>query len=106
MSFQNYLRIPTVVDIKSTEKVDAIRELVKELCKALEIGRKQKSFVEEILKREEAASTFIGQGIAIPHLRADIKDNFAIAVGRSTCRHQIRCGARGACPYHGAGNNK
>jgi diadenylate cyclase len=83
MAFQNYLRIPTVVDLKATEKVDAIRELVKELCRALGVGRKQKAFVEEILKREEAASTFIGQGIAIPHLRADIKEDFAIAVGRS-----------------------
>jgi DNA integrity scanning protein DisA with diadenylate cyclase activity/mannitol/fructose-specific phosphotransferase system IIA component (Ntr-type) len=98
MSFQNYLRIPTVVDIKSTEKVDAIRELVKELCKALEIGRKQKAFVDEILKREEAASTFIGQGIAIPHLRADIKDDFAIAVGRSTAGIKYDA-ARGALAH-------
>ncbi len=83
MSFQDYLRIPTVIDLKSTEKLDAIRELAKELCKALSISRKQKAFVEEIMKREEAASTFIGQGIAIPHLRADIKGDFAMAVGRS-----------------------
>ncbi len=98
MSFQDYLRIPTVVDLKSTEKVDAIRELVKELCKALGISRRQKSFVEEILKREEAASTFIGQGIAIPHLRADIKDNFAIAVGRSVTGIKYDA-ARGALAY-------
>ncbi len=83
MAFQEYLRIPTVIDIKATEKIDAIREMVKELCKALSISRKQKAFVEEIMKREEAASTFIGQGIAIPHLRADIKGDFALALGRS-----------------------
>jgi DNA integrity scanning protein DisA with diadenylate cyclase activity/mannitol/fructose-specific phosphotransferase system IIA component (Ntr-type) len=83
MSFQNYLKIPTVVDLVSTEKVDAIRELVKALCKATRSSHKQKSFVEEILKREEAASTFIGQGIAIPHLRTALKTDFAMAVGRS-----------------------
>jgi diadenylate cyclase len=83
MSFQNYLKIPTVIDLKSAEKADAIKEMVKALCKALHLGRRQKAFVEEIIKREESASTFIGQGIAIPHLRANIKDDFAIAVGRS-----------------------
>jgi DNA integrity scanning protein DisA with diadenylate cyclase activity/mannitol/fructose-specific phosphotransferase system IIA component (Ntr-type) len=83
MPFQNYLKIPAVVDLAATEKVDAIRELVKALCKATRSSHKQKSFVEEILKREDAASTFIGQGIAIPHLRAAIKSDFALAVGRS-----------------------
>jgi diadenylate cyclase len=98
MSFQDYLRIPTVVDLKSTEKVEAIRELVKKLCKALEISRKQKAFVDEILKREESSSTFIGQGIAIPHLRADIKGDFAIAVGRSTAGIKYDA-ARGALAH-------
>jgi DNA integrity scanning protein DisA with diadenylate cyclase activity/mannitol/fructose-specific phosphotransferase system IIA component (Ntr-type) len=83
MSFQSYLKIPTVIDLKSTEKVDAIKEMVKALCKAMGIPSKQKGFVEDILKREEAASTFIGQGIAIPHLRAPIKEDFVLAVGRS-----------------------
>jgi diadenylate cyclase len=83
MPFQSYLKIPAVVDLAATEKVDAITELVKALCKATRSSHKQKSFVEEILKREEAASTFIGQGIAIPHLRAPIKSDFALAVGRS-----------------------
>jgi diadenylate cyclase len=98
MSFQNYLRIPRVVDIESTEKIDAIRELVRELCKTLRISRRQKAFVDEILKREEAASTFIGQGIAIPHLRADIKGDFAIAVGRSASGVKYDA-ARGALAY-------
>ncbi|HMD68514.1 MAG TPA: diadenylate cyclase [Chitinivibrionales bacterium] len=98
MSFQNYLRIPRVVDLTSTEKVEAIRELVRELCKALRISRRQKYFVDEILKREEAASTFIGQGIAIPHLRADIKGDFAIAVGRSAAGIKYDA-ARGALAY-------
>jgi len=83
MPFQSYLKIPTVVDLVATEKVEAITELVKALCKATRSSHKQKVFIEDIMKREEAASTFIGQGIAIPHLRAAIKSDFAIAVGRS-----------------------
>ncbi len=36
-----------------------------------------------MLKREEAASTFIGQGVAIPQTKGAIADDFAIVVGRS-----------------------
>jgi len=35
------------------------------------------------MKREESASTFIGQGVAIPHVRMNAKDDFSIVVGRS-----------------------
>jgi diadenylate cyclase len=98
MAFQKYLKIPTVVDLESTEKTDAIKEIVKALCKALRAEKKQKGFVEEILKREEAASTFIGQGVAIPHLRAAIKGDFAIAVGRSVAGIKYDA-ARGALAH-------
>lgn len=82
MSFDQYLVMPTVVELKSEEKVEAIRELSLHLCKALDV-KKQKSIVDEILKREEAASTFIGQGLALPQARGPIKEEFAIVVGRS-----------------------
>jgi len=80
--FESYLVLPTVVELKADEKVEALREISLTLCKALDV-RKQKTIVDEILKREESASTFIGQGLALPQARAQIKDEFAIIVGRS-----------------------
>jgi len=82
VSFQQYLKVPTVVDLSSKDKVGAITELAQALLKALG-KRRQKPIVEEILKREESASTFIGQGIAIPQTRGPIEDDFAVVVGRS-----------------------
>ncbi|MBN1980775.1 MAG: diadenylate cyclase [Chitinivibrionales bacterium] len=82
MAFYQYLTLTTVVDIKSTDKGDALKELALIHCKALSI-RKQKSILEDIMKREETASTFIGQGVAIPYTVAPIIDDFAIIVGRS-----------------------
>lgn len=82
MSFEQYLSIPTVVELKSDDKVEALRELSFALCKALDV-RKQKAVIDEILKREEASSTFIGQGLALPQARGPIKEEFAIVVGRS-----------------------
>jgi len=53
------------------------------LCKATKAAHKQKAILEEMMKREESASTFIGQGVAIPHVRMNAKDDFSIVVGRS-----------------------
>lgn len=82
MPFEQFLTLPTVVELKSDEKIEAFRELAQILCKTLDI-RKQKAIVDDIEKREEAASTFVGQGIALPQAKAPIKDEFAIIIGRS-----------------------
>jgi len=83
MPFEQYLATPAVIDIVSDDKTGSFRELAGALCKAVEIS-KQKPILEEILKREESASTFIGQGVALPHARGcPIKEEFAIVVGRS-----------------------
>jgi diadenylate cyclase len=98
VSFHEFLKIPAVVDIKSTEKAEAFKEMVKAMCKAMHVRHKQKTILEEIIKREESASTFIGQGLAIPHIRMAGKDDFAIAVGRSVSGIKYDA-ARGALAY-------
>jgi DNA integrity scanning protein DisA with diadenylate cyclase activity/mannitol/fructose-specific phosphotransferase system IIA component (Ntr-type) len=98
VSFQEYLKIPFIIDLKSDEKADAFKELVKAICKVMNMSYKQKTILEEIIKREESASTFIGQGLAIPHMRMNIKDDFAIVVGRSISGIKYDA-ARGALAY-------
>ncbi len=82
MAFYQFLATPSVIDLKSKDKVLALRELARTLCRTLKL-RKQKPVIDDMLKREEAASTFIGQGLAIPSTRGPIKDEFSIIVGRS-----------------------
>jgi DNA integrity scanning protein DisA with diadenylate cyclase activity/mannitol/fructose-specific phosphotransferase system IIA component (Ntr-type) len=82
MAFQQYIKVPTIVDLKSIDKVAALTELAQTLGKSMRM-KKIKPLIDEMLKREEAASTFIGQGLAIPQTRGAIKDPFAIAIGRS-----------------------
>jgi DNA integrity scanning protein DisA with diadenylate cyclase activity/mannitol/fructose-specific phosphotransferase system IIA component (Ntr-type) len=98
MSFQEYCKVPFVVDLKSEEKTDAFKELVKAICKTTNAPHKQKPILEEIVKREESASTFIGQGIAIPHVRMAGKEDFQIVVGRSLTGVKYDA-ARGALAY-------
>ena len=98
MLFQDNVKHPFVVDLKSEEKTDAFRELVKVFCKAAGAAHKQKTILEEIVKREESASTFIGQGLAIPHVRMAAKEDFSIVVGRSLSGIKYDA-ARGALAY-------
>lgn len=82
MAFYDYLKISTVINLKSLEKGDALKELAQVICK-IEGIKKRKPVIDDMLKREEAASTFIGQGLAIPYSKGPIKDDFSIVVGRS-----------------------
>jgi DNA integrity scanning protein DisA with diadenylate cyclase activity/mannitol/fructose-specific phosphotransferase system IIA component (Ntr-type) len=82
MPFEQYLVFPTLVELKSDEKDEAFKDLAQVLCRNLDI-KKQKSIVDDILKGEEAASSFVGQNVALPQARGPIKDEFAIVVGRS-----------------------
>jgi diadenylate cyclase len=81
MTFDKYIKIATIIDLKTTDKIVALKETAQALCKACNI-RKQKTIIAEMLKREEAASTFIGQGLAIPQTHGPMKNSFAIAVAR------------------------
>jgi DNA integrity scanning protein DisA with diadenylate cyclase activity/mannitol/fructose-specific phosphotransferase system IIA component (Ntr-type) len=82
MSFSRLIKVPAIINLRATDKNEALRELAARLCKARNI-RKVKHVVDDMLRREESASTFMGQGLAIPQSRVNMRDDFAIAVGRS-----------------------
>jgi len=71
-----------VVDVSATHKAEALDELVSVTCKTLGM-RRQKQILDDVLKREESASTYVGQGVALPHARVPLETDFAIAVGRN-----------------------
>lgn len=82
MSFRDYLISDAVVDLDYDEKDAALEQLVRRLCRKLKIKDHQ-PILDDILKREETASTFIGSGLAIPQADAAIDSDFAVIVGRS-----------------------
>lgn len=67
-------------DIKSTNKEDIIRELVKSLKSEAFISDEQE-FFESVMKREHTSQTGMENGLAIPHGKSDavIKAGFAVA---------------------------
>ncbi|MBL8029577.1 MAG: PTS sugar transporter subunit IIA [Fibrobacteres bacterium] len=71
-----------VVPLISSNKEDIIKELIK----AVPFDRsyaKEEAVIAAVLEREKVTSTGIGEGIAIPHAKCDIKEELAIAMGIS-----------------------
>lgn len=73
-----------IMDIKSTKKVDVIRELVDALIEAGDIDKRSRNkLIDALMAREALGSTAIGQGIAIPHAKSDCVTKLVAAFGLS-----------------------
>ena len=71
-------------EVKAQQKEDVVRELVELLAKAGSIKERDVSkLVQILMKRESLGSTGIGQGVAIPHGKADCVDRLVAAFGVS-----------------------
>ena len=71
-----------IMDIKSKEKLEAIKELVDHMV-AKKFVKNGEDFLKALAKRENLESTGIGNGIAIPHARTDAVKDVLLAFARS-----------------------
>ncbi|MCB0300207.1 MAG: PTS sugar transporter subunit IIA [Calditrichaeota bacterium] len=66
--------------LKGTVKVEVIEELLEELVKN-QLIRQRDDVLDAILERERLMTTGVGHGVAIPHCRTQLIQNFVIAIG-------------------------
>jgi mannitol PTS system EIIA component len=52
------------LDSHATDRLDAVRQCGRAL---LEAGAVDESYIDAMLQREQSVSTFVGEGVAIPH---------------------------------------
>jgi fructose-specific phosphotransferase system IIA component len=85
MQIMDFLSKKSIItNIKSTKKVDVMRELVDVLIDAGEIEKRSRNkLIDALMNRESLGSTAIGQGIAIPHAKSDCVENLVAAFGLS-----------------------
>jgi len=73
-----------VPDLKSTERDEAIGEMVQTLVDAGALSPELKDeFIKAIIKREKRGSTGFGHGVAVPHVKHAAISKMAVAVGVS-----------------------
>jgi len=74
----------TAPDLQAGDRDTAIIELVSLLGQAGQLGKAKKSQIQkEVIKRENEASTGMGKGVAVPHVKHKAVKDVAAAIGLS-----------------------
>ena len=68
------------LNLKSTEKLEAIEEMVSLITRSVTVGD-PKDLIKRILDQEAIKSTGVEKGVAIPHARFDEIDGVIAALG-------------------------
>ena len=82
MKLSSLIAPERIIDLRSTSKNDALRELFRVIEKAPEITDSKK-FEDSIIERENILTTGIGFEIAVPHVKIASVSNFVMALGRN-----------------------
>lgn len=74
-----------IPELESKDRNGAVRELVEILYREGRLGRLEpEKLTKAIIQRENEASTGMGKGVALPHIKVDGIDEPVAAVGRSS----------------------
>jgi mannitol/fructose-specific phosphotransferase system IIA component (Ntr-type) len=86
MKFADFVCFEALVpNLKATSREGVIGELVEALSKAGALGGAScKELVQAVIKRENEASTGLGKGVAVPHVKHKSIKKVVATVGRSS----------------------
>lgn len=86
MRFADFVCFDAVVpELEAKDRDGVIAELVSALDKAKRLGRNNsEGIIKAIIKRENEASTGIGKGVAVPHVKHSAVKDVVATVGRSS----------------------
>lgn len=82
MRLDRYLAKFRIVDLKSTELEGALTELLKISAKRNSEDLDIDQVLTQLLEREESMTTYLGNGVAMPHIRLPMNRPYIFAVGR------------------------
>jgi len=75
----------TVPELQARDRDGAIEEIVSSLDKAGKLGKgKCKEITRAVIKREKEASTGMGRGVAVPHVKHKAVKDVIAAIGQSS----------------------
>jgi mannitol/fructose-specific phosphotransferase system IIA component (Ntr-type) len=86
MRFADFVCFRAIVaQLKATDRDGVITELVTSLDEAGKLGKGNcKEIIKAVIERENEASTGMGKGIAIPHVKHSAVDDVVAVVGQSS----------------------
>ncbi len=82
MRLDRYLAKSRIIDIKSKDLKGALQELLRVSVSRLSEKMDQAKLLRAILERESSMTTYLGNGVAFPHVRIKMKRPYLFAIGR------------------------
>ncbi|HLP10196.1 MAG TPA: PTS sugar transporter subunit IIA [Opitutaceae bacterium] len=83
MRLDRFISRKRVVELQSADLTGALRELLESSAKSnRDLNRD--ALLKSLLQRESTMTTYLGFGVALPHVRTRMKRRYMLAVGRST----------------------
>jgi mannitol/fructose-specific phosphotransferase system IIA component (Ntr-type) len=74
----------TIPELRAHDRDGAIAELVLSLEKAGRLGKREcEEVTAEVIKREKEASTGMGKGVAMPHVKHEAVEDVVAVIGQS-----------------------
>jgi PTS system nitrogen regulatory IIA component len=86
MKFRDFVCFEaTITELQASERDGVIAELVSSLDKVGGLGKgKCEDIIKEVIKREKEASTGLGKGVAVPHVKHKAVKEVIAAIGHSS----------------------
>ena len=86
MKFADFVCFKSIIpELKAGDRNGAIAELISALDKAGQLGKKKcEEVIKAVIKRENDASTGMGKGVAVPHVKHEVVKDVVAAVGQSS----------------------
>jgi len=86
MKFVDFVCFKAIIpELKSRNRDDVIAELVSALDKAGRLGNGNcEEITKAVIKREDEASTGMGKGVAVPHVKHQVVKDVVAAIGQSS----------------------
>jgi DNA integrity scanning protein DisA with diadenylate cyclase activity/mannitol/fructose-specific phosphotransferase system IIA component (Ntr-type) len=82
MRLDRFIARSRVIDIESTDFKGALKDLLAVCDFSKEPKLSKKKLLEELVEREKQMTTYLGNGVCLPHARVPMKRSYIIAVGR------------------------
>ena len=85
MRFEDFVCFEaTIPEFQTSDRDGAIEELISSLDKAGKLGNgNAKAITRAVIKRENEASTGMGKGVAVPHVKYKAVKDVVVAIGQS-----------------------
>jgi diadenylate cyclase len=87
MRLDRFFTKSRIIDLRSGDFGEALKEMLGVLPATVLAKRTREQLRTELLERERTMTSYLGNGVALPHLRVPMKHNYIFVVGR--CPHGL-----------------